>query len=142
MLDQCTRSAPNPSMCRKMVHLQVPTPVQAKNTTSVGFANKTIKKMSKSIHMRFYWLKDRKDKGNFTIYWIPGKNNLADYHSKNHPPYHHTVMLPTILYSPHYVNFLTKFLMQGCINPPKITCPIRASMHTHTLLVVSVTPVP
>ena len=77
-------------------------------------------KMSKAIDMRLYWIQDRKDQGQFTIYWSPGKKNLSDYHSKNPPPYHHIVMRPTILYSLHYVNYLTQCIMRWCVNPPKL----------------------
>ena len=53
----------------EMGHPQGPTPVQVYNTMVVGFANKNIKqKMSKLIDMRFYWLQDRKDQGQFKIY--------------------------------------------------------------------------
>ena len=83
-------------------HPQGPIPVQFDNTTAVGFTKKTTKqKISKSIYMRFYWLQDRKDQGQFTIYWRPGKNNLADYHRKHHPHSNHTLMRPIILHSPH-----------------------------------------
>ena len=100
----------------EMGNPQGPTPVQVDNTTAVGFVNKTSKqKMSKEIDIRLYWLQDRKDQGQFTIYWIPGLKNPADYHSKHHPPSHHTVMRPTIFHSPHYVNCLTQCLMQGCV---------------------------
>ena len=52
-----------------MGHPQHPTPLQVHNSTAVGFANKTIKqKMSKAIDMRFYWLQDRTDQGQFKIY--------------------------------------------------------------------------
>ena len=72
---------------------QGPTPVQVDDTPEVGFANKNIKqKNSKSIYMEFYWLQDIKDQGQFIIYWSHGKNNLAGYRSKHHPPSHHTVM--------------------------------------------------
>ena len=111
----------------EMGHPQGPTPVQVDNTTDVGFANKTTKqKMSKAIDMRLYWLQDRKDQGQFKIFWIPGKKNLADYHRKNYPPSHHTVTRPTILYSSQYVICFTQCLMRGCVNPPKIAHPIRA----------------
>ena len=44
----------------EMVHPQLPTPLEVDNTTAVDFANKTIKqKMSKSIDMRFCWIRDR-----------------------------------------------------------------------------------
>ena len=79
-------------------HPQPPTPIQVDNTTAVGFVDKIIKqKRSKAIDMRFYWLQDRFNLGQFKIYWAPGTKNLADYHSKHHHPSHHKKMRPTIL---------------------------------------------
>ena len=96
----------------EMGNPQVPTPLLVDNITALGFAKKTIKqKMSKAIGMRLYLIQYKKDQGQFTIYWRPVKNNLAGYHSKYHPPSHQTVMQPTILHYPHYVNCLTQCLM-------------------------------
>ena len=41
------------------------------------------------MDMRFEWLLDREQQGQFKIYWRPGKTNLADYFTKHHPPAHH-----------------------------------------------------
>ena len=41
------------------------------------------------MDMRFEWLLDREQQGQFKIYWKPGKTNLADYFTKHHPPAHH-----------------------------------------------------
>ena len=38
--------------------------------------------------MRFKWLLDRAQQGQFKIYWRPGKTNLADYFTKHHSPAH------------------------------------------------------
>ena len=78
-------------------HKQPPVPIQVDNTTAAGFANKIIKqKRSKAIDMRFYWLQDRCEQGQFRIYWAPGLQNVADYHTKHHPPSHHRKMRATI----------------------------------------------
>jgi hypothetical protein len=75
--------------------------MQVDNTTSVGFANSTIKqKRSKAIDMRFYWLQDRSKQGQFIIYWRPGSQNLGDYHTKHHSRAHHRLMRPTYLHTP------------------------------------------
>ena len=96
----------------EMGYPQPPTPIQVDNSTAVGFANKTIKqKMSKAIDMWFYWIQDRSNQDQFIIYWSPGVTNLADYHSKRHPPSHYKNMRPTILHSPHFVNCLAQCLM-------------------------------
>ena len=111
----------------EMGHPQPPTPIQVDNTTAVGFANKTIKqKRSKAIDMRFYWIQDRCNQGQFIIYWAPGQNNLADYHTKDHPPAHHKKMRPTILHAPHFANHLIS-LLRGCANIPFST-PLRQNI--------------
>ena len=65
------------------------------STADDGIMNKTVKlKQSKAMDMRFYWLQDRVEQGQFRVYWSPGKYNLADYFSKLHSPshYHHRKM--------------------------------------------------
>jgi hypothetical protein len=41
------------------------------------------------MDMRFEWLLDRVQQGQFKTYWKPGKTNLADYFAKHHLPAHH-----------------------------------------------------
>jgi hypothetical protein len=63
---------------------QPPTPLDTDNTTAKGYINGTIKqKCTKSMDMRFYWIKDRVKQGQFKIYWGPGFQNLADYFTQN-----------------------------------------------------------
>jgi hypothetical protein len=63
-------------------HPQPATPMRTDNSTADGIMNKTVKqKQSKSMDMRFYWLQDRVEQGQFKKFWAPGKINLADYHS-------------------------------------------------------------
>ena len=40
---------------------------------------------TKSMDMRFHWLRFCNTQGPFRYYWIPGKNNLADYWKKATP---------------------------------------------------------
>jgi hypothetical protein len=71
-------------------HTQPPTPMETDNTTATGYSNGTIKqKCTKSMNMRFYWIKDRVKQGQFDICWGPGYQNLADYFTKHHSPAHH-----------------------------------------------------
>jgi hypothetical protein len=67
-------------------HPQPATPIRADNSTADGIMNKTVKqKQSKSMDMRFYWLQDRVEQGQFRIFWAPGNINLAEYQSKAQP---------------------------------------------------------
>jgi hypothetical protein len=53
---------------------------------TIGLANDTIKqKRSKAIDMRFHWIRDRIRQNQFGIVYIPTKENIADYMTKNLP---------------------------------------------------------
>ena len=71
-------------------HPQPQTQVKTDNGTASQFVSDTIKnKRSKSWDVRYHWLSERQNKGDFKVYWDAGKNNLADYHTKHHSPTHH-----------------------------------------------------
>jgi len=73
-----------------MGHPQPATAIQTDNACAVGIVNSTMKqKRSKAMDMRFYWLRDRVNEGQFIIYWRKGIDNDADYFTKHHPPAHH-----------------------------------------------------
>ena len=91
---------------------QPATPLKTDNSTANGILNNTMKqKRSKAIDVRFYWLRDRAQQGQFYIYWDSGKNNLADFHTKHHPPAYHKVNRPIQT----YVEGLSPDSLQGCI---------------------------
>ena len=74
----------------KMGHPKPHTPIQTDNLTAEGVINSQIcPKRTKAMDMRFEWLLDRAQQGQFRIYWKPGKTNLADYFTKHHLPAHH-----------------------------------------------------
>ena len=71
-------------------HKQPKTPMQIDNSTAVGVANSNIQpRRTKSMDMKFHWLRDREAQGQFRFYWRDGPSNDADYPSKNHCPAHH-----------------------------------------------------
>jgi hypothetical protein len=73
-------------------HIQPPTPIQADNACAVGIVNDSIKlKRSKAMDIRFYWVRDRVQQGQFVVYWKKGIDNDADYFTKHHSPAHHRV---------------------------------------------------
>ena len=100
-------------------HLQPLTPIRIKNSTAEGFANDTIKqKISKAINMRFYWIQERTQQGQFFIYWKPGSTNLGEYFTKHHSPAHHRLMRPTYLHpTTHLTNAAIFHILRGCVNP-------------------------
>ena len=92
-------------------HPQPATPIRTDNSTADGIMNKTVKqKQSKSMDMRFYWLQDRVEQGQFRIFWAPGKINLADYQSKVQPTSVHRAVRPIYL----YVEGKSPTTLQGC----------------------------
>jgi hypothetical protein len=92
-------------------HPQPATPMRTDNSTADGIMNKTVKqKQSKSMDMRFYWLQDRVEQGQFRVFWAPGKINLADYQSKVQPTSVHKAVRPIYL----YVEGKSPTTLQGC----------------------------
>jgi hypothetical protein len=93
--------APSATHSRNWATPQPPTALQTDNKVAEGILNNTVKqKRSKAIDMRFYWLQDRIQQGQFNVYWRPGEANLANYISKHHPAKHHRAVRPTYL-APH-----------------------------------------
>jgi hypothetical protein len=67
-------------------HPRPPTVIFCDNEVAIGLANRTVyPKMSKSLDMRFHWLRDRIDQGQFRIIFVPGKKNIADFFTKPSP---------------------------------------------------------
>ena len=74
----------------RMGHLQHPTKINKDNNTANAFVHSTMHmKRSKTWDMRYHWLRERKTKQMFDIYWDKGSNDHADYFTKHHPPAHH-----------------------------------------------------
>ena len=69
------------------------TPLFNDNSTATGILNSSLRqKFSKAFDMRFHWLRDRIDQKQFQILWRRGQDNMADYFTKHHPPWHHKIM--------------------------------------------------
>jgi hypothetical protein len=65
---------------------QQPTLLLIDNTVAIGLANDTMnKKRSKSMDMRFFWLRDRVQQNQFVVEHIPGQYNIADFFTKALP---------------------------------------------------------
>ena len=82
-------------------HKQPPTPVRTDNSTALRIVNDTIKQVrSRTMDMRFHFVRDRMLQGQFYIYWDKGENNIGDYYTKQHPPWHQYNMRPVVLNNP------------------------------------------
>ena len=74
-------------MLEALGHPQAATPIKTDNATAASFVRDMLKqKRSKAWDMRYHWLSKQQNKKNFEIYWDKGVRNLADYHTKHHPP--------------------------------------------------------
>eukprot|EP00804_Cyclotella_cryptica_P020389 CCRYP_012626-RC/>CCRYP_012626-RC protein AED:0.40 eAED:0.40 QI:0/-1/0/1/-1/0/1/0/116 len=101
----CKDDIPLQVTLEEMGHPQpAPTPVTTDNSTAVGLTLKTmIPTASKSMDMRFQWLKCRRAQSLFKYLWAKGTKNRADCPSKHHSAKHH------LLIRPRYVQDLLPF---------------------------------
>jgi hypothetical protein len=98
-------------------HKQGPTPLQFDNKVATGIMNDDIQqKRSKSMDMRFYWLRDRQRQDQFHIHWKKGLENKADYVTKHHPVKHHQNVRSTYVLNQVIGHFTTRTVLQGCAN--------------------------
>lgn len=66
--------------------IQPPTIITTDNSVAKGIATNTCKaRRSKSIDMRYHWLRDRVALKDFDIVWQPGIDSLADFNTKVQP---------------------------------------------------------
>ena len=73
----------------------ITTPILCDNECAVGLANRTIRpKMSKSIDMRKNWVQDRVRQRQFTVSFVAGRDNLADFVTKPLPVDRHNALVP------------------------------------------------
>ena len=86
------------NLLNEMGHKQPKTPMQTDNSTALGVVNSNIQpRRTKSMDMRYYWLRCRDSQGQFRFYWKPGPTNKADYYTKHFPASHHVETRPKIL---------------------------------------------
>jgi hypothetical protein len=96
---------------------QTATPIQCDNACAVGIANDTIKRdRMKAMDMRWNWIRDRINQGQFTMTWRKGSLNLADHLTKSQPQKSHQAIMPLFVRSPLVVNnFLNKRTQRNII---------------------------
>jgi hypothetical protein len=90
---------------------QAPTRLICDNSCAVGIATDTVSaKRTKSIDMRFHWVRDRIRQGQFAVSWLEGARNLADFFTKPLPVHKHLELLPILVHVPPRVAsaFLTR----------------------------------
>ena len=63
------------------------TPIISDNSVAVGIAMDTVKqRRSRSIFMRYHWIRDRVRLGHYTVIYEKGENNKADFLTKTLSP--------------------------------------------------------
>ena len=103
-----------------MGHTQPPTPAVTDSATGYGLVNDNIfQRRSRSIDMRFYWVRDRFRQGKFLVYWMAGYHNLEEYFAKNQPTIHHWIKRSTYLflkvYTINYACSMSPNELWGCV---------------------------
>ena len=94
----CKSAVPLRVALEEMGHRQPTTPVTTDNSTAHGLIQSTmIPKASKSMDMRFHWLKRRMAQRIFDIMWRRGTNNRENYHTKVHPIKHYKEQRPNFV---------------------------------------------
>lgn len=74
-------------------HKQPPTPLKTDNKTADGIINNNVKpRKTRAMDMRYHWIRDRVQQGQFNVYCKRGLENLADYFTKKHSQAHHRRM--------------------------------------------------
>ena len=105
-------------------HPHPPTPVKTNNSTSDSFVYSNIRKLrSKTWYMRWNWLRDKETHRKFKYYWAPGKENDANYFTKQFPPnYYHKIRPNYILkgfnlttLQPYYGDLASPSHVRGCV---------------------------
>jgi hypothetical protein len=72
---------------------QSQTEIFCDNLCAVGLANNTFNlKRTKTIDMRYHWIRDQVKLDVFKVTWKAGKLNLADFFTKAHPVKHHKLI--------------------------------------------------
>ena len=71
------------------------------NQCARGIATNTVQpKRTKSIDMKYHWIRDRVAQQQFTVLWRPGSLNLADFFTKALPVHVHSSLMPLLVSSP------------------------------------------
>ena len=74
---------------------QPPTSLLCDNTCAVGLATNTVRQhRSKSVDMRFHWIRDRIQQNQFTVHLRKGALNLANFLTKILPVTAHKAIMP------------------------------------------------
>ena len=95
LFENCRKATSMLTALAEMGHSKPPTPVAMENTAAKIIVNRTSKqKGSRSIYMRFDWVRDRIRQNNFHIFWEKEAKNLADCVIKHCPIWYRRTIIP------------------------------------------------
>jgi hypothetical protein len=78
-----------------------PTTIFCDNMCAVSIAHGTCKlRKTKTVDMRYHWVRDRVRQGQLKVVWIEGANNLADFFTKPLPVHRHVALAPLLVRTP------------------------------------------
>jgi hypothetical protein len=131
---------------------QDPTLLVTDNSCAAAIANDAVtQRRSKSMDMRFHWIRDRVRQGHFCVTWRPGNVNLADLFTKDHPTSHFLALRPFYVtdahLSPHSVRRFLRDLpaprkdgspKQKGKMPPHVERPPISNRAAHSIVCVPV----
>ena len=105
---------------------QSQTEIFCDNLCAVGIANNSFNlKRSKTIDMRYHWIRDQVKLLVFKVIWKPGKLNLADFFTKAHPVKHHLeIRWKYVLMSKPNIPSSEGVLLQDKSSSPELTIKI------------------
>ncbi len=110
---------------KELGHPQLPTLMQTDNKTTNDLLNNKIMQKALKAMMRFHWLQCHNTQGQFSYYWRPGTQNLADYFTKHHPASHHKASRPTFL-TPRDDPQYTKLFLTSPDTKPNMKIPTKS----------------
>ncbi len=85
-IQNAQRAAEFRNILRELGYPRQPTTIMIDNTVAEGLAADTINaKRSKSMDVRFFWLRDRIKKEQFAVQHLAGRWNIADFFTKSLP---------------------------------------------------------
>ena len=80
---------------------QPPTIILCDNKYAHGIATDTVKpKRTKSIDMKYHWIRDRIRAGHFSVRWRKSSDNLADFFTKPLPVKKHQELMKLLIHVP------------------------------------------
>ena len=99
-------------------HHQPPTIMLCDNKCAEGIATDTVKaKRTKSIDMKYHWIRDRIRQNHFQVTWRAGADNLADFFTKPLPVHSHRTLMPLLVHVP--TALITPFLSASATRAAK-----------------------